>query len=247
MRNDRFERATSASAEVLEGERVVGRRAEVEDRDATARAQDARDLPDRALAPGRIGDVVDRERRDDRVEARVGERQRAHVAVDDLDALGDALGLGVRERRGAAVVGLVDLRPEVDADRPAGGHALRRADQQEPAAAADVEDLLVAAQAEAGEQAVALDELAAPARVQHRRGRGEEHRAGQPERAGEPGHPEDREREPPEQERRARDREVADERGRVEPVVDLHTAMSARAVSGPSPRWRRECVRPYRK
>ena len=56
----------------------------------------------------------------------------------------DALGLGVRERRRAAVVRLVGRGPEVDADGAAARQALRGADQQQPAPAADVEDLLVA-------------------------------------------------------------------------------------------------------
>ena len=41
------------------------------------------------------------------VEARVRERQGAHVADDDLDPLADALGLGVRKRRLATGAGLV--------------------------------------------------------------------------------------------------------------------------------------------
>lgn len=171
-------------------------------------------------------------------------RQGAHVGVEHLDALGDALRLGVGKRRGTAGVGLVGLRPDVDADGAARRQPLRRADQQQPASAADVEHVLVAPQAEAVEEAVALDELPAPARVQHRGDRQEEHRARQPQRAGERGHPEDGERDRDGDERRARDREAADDAGRVEPVVGLHTVMSARAVSGPSPRCRRECVRP---
>jgi hypothetical protein len=175
-----------------------------------------------ALAVGRLGHVVDRDRRHNRVEPRVVERQRPHVGVDDLDALAHALGLGVGERRGAAVVRLVGRRPDVDADGAAVAQPLRRPDEQQPAPAADVEDVLAAAQPERVEQAVALDQLAAAARVDHRRDRREEHDACEPEGPGEPAHAGERERDRRGEERDAGDREAAHHARCVEPVVDLH-------------------------
>jgi DNA-binding beta-propeller fold protein YncE len=229
---------------VLEGERVVRRRPQVEDRDAAAGPQDPRDLVAGALAVGGLVNVVDRKRGDDGVEARVREWQRAHVGVHDVDALADALGLGVGERRAAAVVGLVDGRPDVDADGPAAGQPLRCSDQQQAAPAADVEDVLAAVQLKPVEQAIALDELPAAARVQHRRDGGEEHDAAQRHELGQRRDAGERERDRGHDQHGARDREATDDARRVEPVVDLHTARVARSSSGPSPRCRREWWRP---
>ena len=89
-----------------------------------------------------------------------------------------------------------------------------------------------------------LDELAAPARVQHRGDRGEEHDAAQRDELGQGRNAGERERHGVGDERGARDREAANDARRVQPVVDPHTPSSARSTSGPSPRCRRECVRP---
>jgi len=111
---------------------------------------------------------------------------------------------------------------------------LRRADQQEPAAAADVEHLLVAPPGDAVEHLLALVELAAAAAPDHPR-RGEEEAGRRPA-----GHLRDREadhdvlgrpphelarhqahprREREQQRGEARDREVADDAGSVLTVV----------------------------
>ena len=110
--------------------------------------RDACDLGDGALAVRGGREVVDREARHDTVDARVGERQRAHVAVADLHSVTHAFGLRVGEGRGGAVVRLIACGPEVDADGATGREMLRRADEQQPVAAADVEHRLVAAEIE---------------------------------------------------------------------------------------------------
>jgi hypothetical protein len=110
---------------------------------------------------------------DDHVEGLVVERQLAGVAIAQLDPLGDPLGLGVGQRRGRVVPGLVLLAPQVQPDRLADGATLGRPDQQQPAAAANVQDPLVTSPGQLVQEPVALDELAGPAAADHEPGLGD--------------------------------------------------------------------------
>ena len=100
--------------------------------------------PIAAARPTAPGNVVQGHAGDDDVEGLVVERQLAGVAITQLDPLGDPLRLGVG-----------------------------RPDQQQPAAAADVKDPLIAPPGKLVQEPVALGELAGPAAADHQPGLGD--------------------------------------------------------------------------
>ena len=90
--------------------------AKVHDADLATGSQDADELIDRAPALIASADVVDDEVGDDGVEGRIGEWELTDIGVSDLNAIGDPFGGGIGESGGGAIVALIALRPDVDAD-----------------------------------------------------------------------------------------------------------------------------------
>ena len=129
--------AHAGGAQVI---RVLPDVAQVHDADLSAGAEHADELIDRAAALVASTDVVDDEIGDDGIEGCIGERQFADVAFADIDAIGDTFGGGVGERGGGAVLTLIALRPNVDADGATGGDTAGGADQEKAVAAPGVED-----------------------------------------------------------------------------------------------------------
>jgi len=64
-------------------------------------------------------------------------------------------------------VGLILLRPKVNSDRPTTRHLLGCGDEQQPVAAAHIQNCFISAQAETAQNSVALPEFAQVAAVQH--------------------------------------------------------------------------------
>ena len=203
----------------------------VDDR-PSARPEHAADFANRPRAVAGLVEVVDRRARHDDVEGAVVERQLAHVRGLDLDALPHPLPLRVLQRRLGAIAGEVFRLPDVDAGRAARGQSFRRADQHQPAPAADVEHALVAAPRDVVEEPLAVAHLADLAVPQHPDrhqqagdARPDHHvREHQPHRSDrDNARPEMRGRRPPDQNPRRRDEEeIADDAGGVDAVVGFH-------------------------
>src|SRR5262245_2757300 len=146
----------------------------VVDDDLPSRLQHPRDFQEGFGAVGRGVEVVDRAARDDPVERPVRERDPPHVRGPDLDAVGDALEPRVLERRLGPVAGQVLRLPDIDAERLATPReTLGGADEEQPAAAADVEHRFVSPPLHAVEELLALLQFPEAARPEHVRAHAE--------------------------------------------------------------------------
>jgi hypothetical protein len=105
--------------------------------------------------------------RDDRIECSVDVREVAPVTGDHVDAVFDPLDHRVVERRAGNVPGLIDLAPEIDADSKTVGDAPSSFGEEQPAAAPEVEDVVVGAQARNVDDPHALTQLPHAARRDH--------------------------------------------------------------------------------
>src|SRR5918993_501945 len=133
---------------------------QVDEDDSATGLQDPDDLPHGPTAIVSAGDVVHHEAGDHDIERGVGERQLARVGAVDADPAGDRGPACVLDRGGRTVAPLVLLAPDVDADGGPRPQASGRLDEEEPVAAADVQDNLVPSPRDGVEQALGGADLA---------------------------------------------------------------------------------------
>lgn len=107
-------------------------------------------------------DVVDRDARHDQIERVHLEGQPHHVCGRWKHSIHEAFGCGIPSRHSSGVARLIGATPDVDAEHAALRQAPCSRDQHGPAAAAQVQDTLIAREAKPVEQFLSDQELASP-------------------------------------------------------------------------------------
>ena len=142
----------------------------VDDAHLPARAKDAHGLTKRLGAFVVAGDVAQGQAAEHHVERLGRKGEIPCVGIDDVDTLADALEHRVALGGCPAIARLVAQPPDIDSGRTAPGEATGRRDEDGAPAAADVEHVLVASQAEVVEQLLPDRSLARTCGVEVARG-----------------------------------------------------------------------------
>lgn len=98
--------------------------------------------------------------RQDQVEGILRERQVGHVPIDEPDPVGHAKAVRVGQALRTARPGLIARAPQIDTRRGAGGSSLCCAEQHQASPTSEVQNVLVAAQAQTVQQSLADTDLA---------------------------------------------------------------------------------------
>lgn len=142
----------------------------VDDAQLPTRAKDAHGFTKRLGAFVVAGDVAQGQAAEHHVERLGRKGEIPCVGIDDFDTLADALEHRVALGGCPAIARLVAQPPDIDSGRPAPGEAPGGRDEDGAPAAADVEHMLVAAQAEVVEQLLPDRSLARAGGVEVARG-----------------------------------------------------------------------------
>ena len=149
----------------------------VGDRHLAALLEGAHDFTDGFAASLAGGNVVDGEMGERGVKAAVGEGHFAHVSVMNADSILDSLQRGISQRGFTRIVGLLPLRPQIDAYRATLRQQLCGGNEQEPMATTDIEHGFVSVELQKREGAVACVEFTEATACEHERREDEKEKA----------------------------------------------------------------------